>query len=105
MPLAVASEHAQFLRSAPSPRGLTRLAAEVDRRARVVSVRRLGGGLACATSDIEIAIGTRRERFVLKRFRPGRSGHRRELERLRLAWAAGLPAPEPIAAADAGAWF
>ena len=64
-------------------------------------VRRLGGGLGSATHLLRA--GGRR--LVLKRYPPGSDTPALEWEGLTFAHAAELPAPEPVALDQDGAWF
>jgi aminoglycoside phosphotransferase len=100
-------ERARWIRSRPSAAGLELLAAAVLRGSSVVRVRRLGGGLATATSVVTLS-SPRGKTFdvVMKRFpRPRDPYAENEWKRLRYARRLRVPTPEPIAFDKQGEWF
>lgn len=94
------AEHDRHRRSRPTADGLRRLGAALGGEPLQV-VRRLGGGLGSATHLVRAGDG----RLVLKRYPPGSDTPALEWEGLVFAHAAGLPAPEPLALDQDGAWF
>jgi aminoglycoside phosphotransferase (APT) family kinase protein len=100
-------ERAKHLRSRPSPDGLRRLARAVSRGATPVRTRRLGGGLATATSVVTLRTsGGRTIDVVLKRFPHTDDTYAvREWERLGFAQRLPVPSPEPLVFDGSGAWF
>lgn len=99
------ANHLLHLKSTPSPDGLRAMARATGRGTTVGRVRRLGGGLGCATSAVElIGRSGARRMVVLKRFPAGEDA-RPEWERLTFALAVDVPSPEPVALDQAGEWF
>jgi aminoglycoside phosphotransferase (APT) family kinase protein len=100
-------ERVAFLRSRPPSDGLRRMTRTVAPGATVGGVRRLGGGLATATSAVRLR--TRSGRgfdVVLKRFpRVDDPYAIREWKRIRFAQRLPVPSPEPIALDLDGEWF
>jgi aminoglycoside phosphotransferase (APT) family kinase protein len=100
-------ERARYLRSRPPADGLRRLARAVSSGATPVRARRLGGGLATATSAVTLRTRTGRTfDVVLKRY-PRVDDPYAVNEWKRLAFAQRLPvtSPEPIAFDPGGNWF
>jgi aminoglycoside phosphotransferase (APT) family kinase protein len=94
-------------RRSPAPRdGLARMARSIAPGSTVARIRRLGGGLGCATHALDL-----RKRsgvivpLVLKRFRSDDTYAKREWDNLRFAERIAVPTPEPIAFDPKGEWF
>jgi len=100
-------ERAVFIRSRPSVEGLGKLARAVSRGSSVVRVRRLGGGLATATSTVTLRT-TRGKTIdvVLKRFPRQRHPYaKNEWQRIVFAERLPIPTPEAVAFDARGEWF
>jgi aminoglycoside phosphotransferase (APT) family kinase protein len=94
------ADHDRHRRSRPTEEGLRRLGAALGGEPPHV-IRRLGGGLGSATH----LLGSGARRLVLKRYPPGSDAPALEWEGLTFAHGAHLPAPEPVALDQDGAWF
>lgn len=80
------------------------MATDVSRGAKVLRVRRLGGGLATATFAVDLDRGPT-QRLVVKRYRRGDETAPLEWERLGFAQRVALPVPRPVALDLEGRWF
>ena len=100
-------ERAVLIRSRPAADGLRRLANVVSRGSTVARVRRLGGGLATATSVVTLQTPSERTfHVVLKRFPPTNAHYAaNEWKRLVFAERLSVPTPEPIAFDRRCEWF
>lgn len=100
-------ERLAHLRSRPSRDGLRRMALDVAAGSTPVRYRRLGGGIATATSVVTLR--TRSGGMfdvVLKRFARNNDPFApNEWNRLRFASRVAVPSPEPIAFDPRGEWF
>lgn len=92
------------LQSEPSIEGLQKMARALGRGYTVVGAKRLGGGLICATSCVDLSTPHGALQVVLKRFVAGSTESQGEFDRLGFAWKLDIPTPEPLAI-DAGDWF
>jgi aminoglycoside phosphotransferase (APT) family kinase protein len=97
-------ERRRFNASDPPAGGLALMARELaGRRAIVVDVRRLAGGVDAATHAVRLEPGGW---LVLKRVPAARAASLvREADRLRFAQRAPVATPEPVALDAEGAWF
>jgi aminoglycoside phosphotransferase (APT) family kinase protein len=100
-------ERVAHMRSRPSQEGLRRMARQVAAGAVPIGNRRLGGGIATATSVVTLRPRSGRAfHVVLKRFsRSNDPFARSEWDRLGFARRLAVPSPEPIAFDHAGEWF
>lgn len=97
-------ERLRFNAADPAAGGLAAMGrALLGRRAEVVEVRRLAGGVDAATHAVRFEPGGW---YVVKRVRgPAAGSLAGELDRLRFARRAPVATPEPVALDAAGAWF
>ncbi|QGG96185.1 phosphotransferase family protein [Actinomarinicola tropica] len=95
--------HLRRLRAAPPTDGLARMAEALGGPGtRVERVRRLRGGLACATHAVRLSDG---RDLVVKRSLAGARSLRMEHQALVVAEGCAVTTPDPVALDDAGAWF
>ena len=95
------------MRSRPSRDGLHRMARQISAGATPVRSRRLGGGIATATSVVTLRSRSGRNfDVVLKRFSRNDDPYApNEWRRLAFAQGLNVPSPEPIAFDHRGEWF
>lgn len=84
-----------------SDAGLAMMIAEISPGAGIERVRPVGGGLAAATYAVKSTVGE----VIVKVYRPGNEGARREWDGLTFAQRVDFPVPKPLALDVDGRWF